>query len=222
MRIGVHGASGRMGRLVLETLRREPDIEVVWACGQAGPDSWEADVIIDFSTPAGFERLLQQARGPVVSGTTGVQVPENPTIPLLHAPNFSLGVAVLARLVAEANRLLPHFDAEIIEIHHSAKRDAPSGTALRLAAALGQGRPLRNGRTGPREPREVGMHAVRGGTVVGEHTVLLAGTGERLELRHSADSRDVFVQGAVTAARWLPGRPAGRYRIEDVLDPSVA
>lgn len=221
IRVGVHGATGRMGKAVVEAVQQAPDMELVWAYGQKVVDSWAADVVIDFSTPAGLERLLAEAECPVVSGTTGVTVPDAPRIPLLHAPNFSLGVALLARLVEEAARALADFDAEVVEYHHIGKKDAPSGTALRLAEAIRRGRgaqlPLAHGRTGPRQPGEIGMHALRMGDVVGDHTVFLAGPGERLELRHVASSRSVFVQGAMHAARWMVGRPAGRYTVEQVL-----
>ncbi|HNC97977.1 MAG TPA: 4-hydroxy-tetrahydrodipicolinate reductase [Myxococcota bacterium] len=221
IRVGVHGATGRMGKAVVEAVQQAPDMELAWAYGREVLGSWEADVVIDFSTPAGLERVLAQARGPVVSGTTGGTVPELPTVPLLHAANFSLGVALLSRLVEEASQALADFDAEVVEYHHIGKKDAPSGTALRLAEAIRRGRgaqlPLVHGRTGPRTPGEIGMHALRMGDVVGDHTVFLAGPGERLELRHVASSRAVFVQGAIQAARWMVGRPAGRYRIEQVL-----
>lgn len=221
IRVGVHGATGRMGRSVVEAVQQAPDMELAWAYGQKVGDSWAADVVIDFSTPAGLERLLAQAQCPVVSGTTGVTVPDAPRVPLLHAANFSLGVALLARLVEEAARALADFDAEVVEYHHIGKKDAPSGTALRLAEAIQRGRgaqlPLAHGRTGPRQPGEIGMHALRMGDVVGDHTVFLAGPGERLELRHVASSRSVFVQGAMHAARWMVGRPAGRYTVEQVL-----
>ena len=229
LRIGVHGATGRMGTLVRAGVEAAPDLALVWACGRGGlaglGAAERADVIIDFSTPDGLQLLLEVASEegiPVVSGTTGGEIPMVTEIAFLHAANFSIGVAVLARLVAEAARVLPGFDAEIIEIHHSAKRDAPSGTALRLAAALQGGRDgagdFVNGRGGLRAPGSIGVHAVRAGDVIGEHTVLLAGAGERLELRHIASQRSVFASGAIAAARWLRGRPPGRYSIEDVIE----
>ena len=226
----MHGATGRMGALVRAGIEAAPDLAIAWACGRGGlaglgaAEHGAAEVIIDFSTPDGLRSLLAAAAEQgvaVVSGTTGGEIPETAAIPFLHAANFSIGVAVLARLVAEAARVLPGFDAEIVEIHHSAKRDAPSGTALRLAAALQGGRDgageLVNGRSGLRAPGSIGLHAVRAGDVIGEHTVLLAGAGERLELRHIASQRSVFAGGAITAARWLRGRPPGRYTIEDMI-----
>lgn len=221
MRIGVHGASGRMGRLVCEQVTAAGDLELAWAVGRAevSEPGWldrraEADVIVDFSTPEAFTRLLAVARGPVVSGTTGMKPPATSPVPLLHAANFSVGVAVLARLVRDARAALPDYDVELVELHHNQKRDAPSGTALRLLDGLG---PLRNGHDGLRVPGEIGVHAVRGGDIVGEHTVYLCGPGERLQLGHIATHRGLFASGALRAARWLVGRPAGLYGIEDVI-----
>lgn len=213
--VGVHGASGRMGRMVLEAIAASPDLSLAWACGAAPPPSWACDVVVDFSTPEGLHRVLAHARSPVVSGTTGLTPPASPPVALLYAANFSLGVAVLARLVREARATLPDWDLEVVELHHNAKRDAPSGTALRLVEGLG---PQQNGRSGPREPGEVGMHALRGGDIVGEHHVYLCGPGERIQLAHVAHNRGLFAAGALRAARWLVGRPAGRYTLDDVME----
>ncbi len=210
-----------MGRMVCAEVEAR-GLEVAWACGRTLPDSLDADVIVDFSTPEGLATLLARAGCPVVTGTTGaVVLPASPRVALLHAANFSLGVAVLARLVRDAAARLPGWDVEIVELHHHGKQDAPSGTALRLADAVDAGvagaRPRTSGRSGPRAPGEVGLHAVRGGDIVGEHTVYLCGPGERLQLGHVAMHRGLFAAGAVTAAQWLAGRPAGRYTLEDVL-----
>ncbi len=210
LRVGVHGATGRMGRMVLAELADVPDVRLAWACGRELPALLDADVIIDFSTPAAFAGLLERAPCPVVSGTTGMEPPAAPPVALLHAANFSLGVAVLARLVREARAALPGWDLELVELHHNQKRDAPSGTALRLVDGLG---PQVHGRAGPRHAGEVGVHAVRGGDIVGEHHVYLCGPGERLQLAHVATHRGLFAAGAVRAARWL----AGRYSLDDVL-----
>jgi 4-hydroxy-tetrahydrodipicolinate reductase len=141
---------------------------------------------------------------------------------------MSLGVHVLARLVAEASAALGDWDVEIVETHHRAKIDAPSGTALRLAEAVEHGRARarrvhgRQGQAGPRASDEVGIHAVRGGDVIGDHVVHFLDGGERLELTHRATSRDVFAHGALRVARWLVGRPAGLYAMRDVLvEPSA-
>jgi 4-hydroxy-tetrahydrodipicolinate reductase len=215
IRVGMHGATGRMGRLVVAEIEKHADLDLAWACGRELPASLDADVIIDFSAPEALRRLMDRAACPVVSGTTGEISPQRwPGKALLHAANFSVGVAVLAKLVREARAALPSFDVEVVEIHHRGKRDAPSGTALRLAGDLG---PPRHGRTAARATGEIGFHAVRGGDVVGEHRVFLLGDGERIELAHVATSRELFAAGAVRCARWMVGRPAGLYTIEDAI-----
>jgi 4-hydroxy-tetrahydrodipicolinate reductase len=195
----------------------------------------DLDVIVDFSSPAGFEfaaALVQATGKPFVSGTTGLTDTHHALLErlsqkhaVLHANNMSLGVAVLARLTAQAARSLPSsFDAEIVEIHHRAKRDAPSGTARTLLSAVrdGRGEQLRavhgrDGLIGERSNDEVGVFGVRGGDVVGEHTVFFLGDGERLELTHRATDRTIFGRGALAAARWLAGRDAGLYSLFDVV-----
>jgi len=197
-----------------------------------------ADAVIDFSVPAASLAALRAAaeRGTAyVCGTTGFAPAERAEIatlakrlPLVLAPNFSVAVNVLTHLVGEAARLLgPGFDAEIVELHHAAKRDAPSGTALRLAAAVASARGqdleaalvvTREGETGVRPPGAIGVQSLRGGDNPGEHTVLLVGRGERLELVHRAATRDHFAAGALHAVRWAHGRPPGLYGMEDVLD----
>lgn len=193
-----------------------------------------ADVVVDFSRAEAVPRLLQlamRARVAVVSGTTrldatGERLLDEAAreIPVLWSPNTSLGVHVLALLAAQAARLLgPDFDVEIVEAHHRAKVDAPSGTAVRLVEAVRSAREGlrevngRDGNVGPRRPDEIGVHAVRGGDVIGEHTVHLLGPGERLELTHRATSRELFARGALRAARALRGRPPGRYTMADVI-----
>lgn len=197
----------------------------------------QADVLVDFSAPAATtERAAECAkRGmAVLVGTTGLsddqrgrieQLAEN--VPVLIASNMSLGVNLLFRLAAEAAAALPDgYDIEIVEAHHHRKRDAPSGTALTLAEriceALGREpnevlRYGRQGAVGARPETEIGIHAIRGGDIVGEHTVLLAGEGERLEITHRATNRDIFARGAIRAAGLLASREAGLYRMRDVL-----
>jgi 4-hydroxy-tetrahydrodipicolinate reductase len=179
-------------------------------------------------------RIAAEAGKAYVTGTTGFSEEQRAELlllarrtPLVHAPNFSVAVAVLGWLVREAvSRLGPGYDAEIVELHHAAKRDAPSGTALRLAEAVAEGRGERPGdrlvleragEIGARPPGAIGVQALRGGDNPGEHTVMLLGRGERLELAHRAQTRDHFAEGAVRAARWLAGRPPGWYRFEQVL-----
>jgi 4-hydroxy-tetrahydrodipicolinate reductase len=167
----------------------------------------------------------------VVCGTTGLSESDRAllddaakTVPVLWAPNMSLGVQVLAELVEQAvRRLGPGFDAEIVEIHHRRKIDSPSGTAKRLADAVRAARPNavaihgRDGDVGKRTDDEIAVLGVRGGDVIGDHTVFLLGNGERLELTHRASNRDLFAQGAIRAARFLRGKKNGRYSISDAL-----
>lgn len=203
---------------------------------KANAPATRPDVVVDFSHASAFNPVLdwcRRERVALVSGTTGLDAAQQQAlagaaadIPVLWAANFSLGVAVLSQLVADAARLLPGWDAEIIEAHHAGKRDAPSGTALALAGQVVQARGQvlpeqavfdRHGTDQPRQPGEVGFAVVRGGDIVGEHTLVLAGAGERLELGHRAGDRSIFARGALQAARWLAGRPPGRYQLQDLL-----
>jgi 4-hydroxy-tetrahydrodipicolinate reductase len=194
-----------------------------------------ADVVIDFSTARALSSIVRaatRARIPLVSGTTGLGPAEQSllddaakTIPLLWAPNMSLGVEILAALArTAAARLGGGFDIEIVETHHSAKVDAPSGTALRLAAAVREGRPelvmhhAREGNVGPRKGDELAVVALRGGDIIGDHTIHLLGPGERIELTHRATNRDLFAHGALRAARWIIGRAKGRYALSALFE----
>ena len=196
-------------------------------------------VLVDFTSPEGFDEALAlcRARGiALVSGTTGLSPAQHAAlaaaareIAVLHAANFSLGICLLTRLLREAAAALPHWDVEILEAHHARKQDAPSGTALALgeAAAAARGQRLdelrsapRTGLTGPRAPGSIGFAVLRGGDVVGEHSAWLLAPGERIELTHRAGRRAIFAHGALVAARWLAGRPAGHYPLEQVLAPS--
>jgi 4-hydroxy-tetrahydrodipicolinate reductase len=190
-----------------------------------------AQVVVDFSLPGALNalaRLAARQKVAVVSGTTGVSDlgpldEAAASIPVLWAPNMSLGIQVLSELAAEAARRLgPGFDIEITEVHHKKKVDSPSGTAVRLGEAVREVRPLRTvsgrqGIVGARPSDELGIFALRGGDVIGDHTVYLFGPGERLELTHRATSRDLFALGALRAARWIAGKPARRYTLADVL-----
>jgi 4-hydroxy-tetrahydrodipicolinate reductase len=195
------------------------------------------DVVIDFSVPAatvGTLRAASEAGVAYVTGTTGFTAAQRGEIeqlaervPVVMAPNFSVAVNVLTWLVHEAaGRLGPGYDAELFELHHAAKRDAPSGTALRLAEAIAaaRGQKLddhlvleRAGETGARPENAIGIQTLRGGDCPGEHTVLFIGRGERLELSHRAATRDHFARGAVRAAAWIIGRPPSLYPMEQVL-----
>jgi len=189
-----------------------------------------ADVVIDFSLPAALAeltRLAARQKVALVSGTTGLKdvAPLDEAaakIPVLWSANMSLGIQVLSELAAEAARRLREFDIEITEVHHKKKVDAPSGTAVRIGEAIREVRPLRpvtgrDGIVGARSSDELGIFALRGGDVIGDHTVYLFGPGERLELTHRATSRDLFALGALRAARWIVGKPARRYTLADVL-----
>jgi len=195
------------------------------------------DLAIDFSTAAAvprFARAAASARIPSVICTTGLSAEAHAGLdslagvaPVVVAANTSVGVTVLLHLAARAATLLgDDYDAEIVELHHRHKVDAPSGTALRLAEAVAGARGLdldaaarhgRSGAAGPRGKGELGIHAVRAGDIIGEHTLVLAGAGERIELTHRAHARDLFARGALRAARWVGGQPAGRYEMSDVL-----
>jgi len=212
------------------------------ACGQAlgvplsGELSGRPEVVVDFSAPAGAmacARACAERGVPLAIGTTGLSDQDRAEIadsiaariPVLLAANMSVGVNLLMRLVRTAASALPGYDVEIVEAHHRRKKDAPSGTARELARVLletlgrGEGDLTygRRGLTGPRGGREIGVHAVRGGDIVGDHTVIFAGEGERLELTHRATSRDVFAQGALRAARFLVAQEPGLYSMQDVL-----
>lgn len=195
-----------------------------------------SDVAVDFSSAAALPSTLEvcrRARRALLIGTTGYTAELEATlvaasreIPLLVAPNTSIGAAALLELVKAAARALPQqFDIEVIEAHHRMKRDAPSGTALALGRAAGEarGRPIGTEGAvtrgaGLRREGEIGFASVRAGDLVGEHTVLFAGEGERLSLTHQATDRAVFARGALRAAAWLALRPAGRYSMSNVID----
>jgi 4-hydroxy-tetrahydrodipicolinate reductase len=255
-RVLVVGACGRMGESVRAALAGEPSLRLAAALESPGHPRLGAelapgvrlesdakaaltgcDVAIDFSQPAACLAVLRaaaEAGVAFVTGTTGLSEDERAElehaarrIAVLHAPNFSVSVNLLVWLVAEAARRLgPGYDAEILELHHAAKRDAPSGTALRLAETIARARGHaleghlvleRAGETGPRPPGAIGVQALRAGDSAGDHLVLFAGEGERLELAHRSQTRVHFARGAVRAAAWLAGRPAGLYRIEQML-----
>jgi len=196
-----------------------------------------ADVVIDFSVAAAFDGMLRgamKAGVAVVSGTTMLSEDSQAliaraaeSIAVLWAPNMSLGVQVLARLVEQAVKALPGYDVEFCETHHGRKIDAPSGTAAMLVERAMAARedltdPVhgRQGHTGQRRPAELGVHALRGGSVIGDHTLHLLGQFDRLEITHRAVSRDLFAEGALRAARFLAHRSPGRYALADLLDAS--
>lgn len=262
LHICIAGASGRMGRILIEILRTDPDCRLTaaldmpsspaigqdagaylgWASGVMISSDVQAaladsDVLIDFTRPAGtlaHLAICAQTQCSAVIGTTGFSEAEKQDlmswgqhVPIVFAPNFSVGVNLALDLIAKAAKVLEHgYDIEIIEAHHRHKIDAPSGTALRMGevAAAALGRQLsdcavygREGVTGERDPSTIGFATVRGGDVVGDHTVLFAGEGERLEITHKASSRSTFARGAIRAAQFLKGRKPGFYDMRDVL-----
>lgn len=238
-RIGIIGSEGRMGQALARA------IEAAGHENAGGVDKGadvasladRSDALVDFSAPAALEGNLHAAVGagiPILIGTTGLEERHHAAIdsaalaiPVLQTGNTSLGVTLLAHLVREAAaRLSDEWDIEIVEMHHRMKVDAPSGTALLLGEAAAAGREIdlsahsergRNGHTGARAPGAIGFAALRGGTVAGEHSVILAGEHERLTLSHSAEDRMIFAHGAVRGAAWLIGRPVGRYTMPQVL-----
>jgi 4-hydroxy-tetrahydrodipicolinate reductase len=239
VRVLLVGAKGRMGQAIAAAA--EAADTVIVAGLDLGDDVTKeiggCDVVVDFSHPSATEAnrsACLSAAKPWVIGTTGHSNDEralieetSKSLPVILSPNFSVGVNALFWLTREAARLLGEdFDLEIMETHHRLKKDAPSGTAKKLAEILCETRKLdyaknvRHGREGPigeRPANEIGVHSIRGGDVVGDHTVTFSGRGERLELTHKASSRDTFAAGALRAARWIVGKPAGLYSMEDVL-----
>src|SRR3954465_15036067 len=229
-RIFLFGAGGRMGRSIASLAAARDDVEIVIEA---------PDVHVDFSAPEALDAHLAAAVAagkPILIGTTGLREEHHRAIDqaaakvaVLQAANTSFGIAVLRALVEQAARLLgPDWDAEIVEMHHRHKLDTPSGTALLLGASVNGGRdaagPTERNRfdrmqEGPHEREEGGVYyaSLRGGTVAGDHQVIFAGEGERIELGHRADSRTIFAKGAVRAALWLKDKPPGRYTMADVL-----
>jgi len=237
----VTGKSGRMGQAVLQAASEEPAV-LVASTHDAGENLAaaiaQANTVIDFTMHKFTAELLEAAKKNgthLVIGTTGHTDDERAaireaakTLPIVYAPNFSVGVNTLFWLTRKAAQILTQdrFDIEVTEMHHRHKIDAPSGTARRLLEILNE-ETLTNyetdiahgrfGNVGPRPPREIGMHTLRGGDVVGDHTVMFAADGERVELTHKASSRLTFAAGAVRAAVWLYDKPAGLYDMQDVL-----
>lgn len=240
LRLLINGAKGRMGQALVSCSNFEPGLSVA-AQIDAGDDFAAAvggcDAVIDFTHAAVSAAVAQEcgrAGKVLVMGTTGqddharaVIRDAARTIPIVFAPNFSVGVNTLFWLTRKAAEILgPDFDLEVVEMHHRLKKDAPSGTARRLAEILVEVRGLqydrdvrhgRDGMVGERTKTEIGMHAVRGGDAVGEHTVIFANVGEAVELVHRASSRDTFAVGALRAAKWAARQPPGLYDMQDVL-----
>jgi 4-hydroxy-tetrahydrodipicolinate reductase len=239
LKILLNGARGKMG---LAVAAMAPSMGVtIGAQTDQGDDVATAlasvDAVVDFSSHEATRALLELAVScgkPVVLGTTG-HTPEEKDkllklaarVPCVWAGNFSIGVNLLFALTRRASRTLGEdYDAEIVELHHRMKKDAPSGTALRLLDIILEERKLdrnavrhgREGITGERTSSEVGIHSIRGGDVIGDHTVIMAGKGERLELTHRATDRSIYARGALRAAQWVVSRKPGVYDMQDVLE----
>jgi 4-hydroxy-tetrahydrodipicolinate reductase len=262
VKLAIAGASGRMGRMLIEAALRDPGVELVAALDRPGSPAigrsagelvgmdcpvavasdvaaalQRADCLIDFTRPeATLDHLAQckAAQKTIVIGTTGMdddgresirQAAEH--IPIVYAPNMAVGVNLVFKLLDMAARVLAQgYDIEIVEAHHRHKVDAPSGTALRmgevLAAALGRELKAcavygREGVTGERDSSTIGFATVRGGDIVGDHTVMFCGTGERVEISHKAGSRMPYALGSMRAAKYLAGRRSGLFDMQDVL-----
>lgn len=240
LKLLVNGAKGRMGCAIIACAREDADVTVSAEIDEDGDfDSAlpGCDAVIDFThhtVTADVAASCAEAGKILVIGTTGHTNSEVAAIQkaaekiaVVFAPNFSVGVNTLFWLTRKAAEILgPEFDLEVVEMHHRLKKDAPSGTAKRLAEILAETRGLsyeddvrhgREGIVGERTRAEIGMHAVRGGDVVGDHTVIFAAQGERVELSHKASSRETFARGAIRAAKWAREKPAGLYDMEAVL-----
>lgn len=238
-RFGIIGSAGRMGQALTQAIA---DAGHMLSGGvdqgdTPGPLATNSDVLVDFSAPDALKANLDAARVagiPIVVGTTGLDEAHHTmideaarAIPILQTGNTSLGVTLMAHLVHEAaSRLGDDWDIEIVEMHHRQKVDAPSGTALLLGEAAARARGInlasnsergRDGHTGARQMGAIGFSSLRGGTVAGDHSVVLAGDEERITLTHNAESRMIFARGAVKAGEWLIGKEPGRYTMEQVL-----
>lgn len=246
LRVIISGYSGSMGKVLTKCANEDSELEIV--CGASKDDldvpfktyhkmsdvEELADVIIDFSHHSTIEDTLSYAiktKTPIVIATTGFNDEEltkikkaSNIIPIFHSSNMSLGVNVLVKLVKEAAKSLNGFDIEIIEKHHNKKLDAPSGTAVMIANGVKEVLPDseyiygRHGRSDKRSSNEIGIHAIRGGTIVGEHTTIFAGHDEVVEIKHSAQSKDIFAKGAIAAAKFLVKQEAGYYNMNNMLN----
>lgn len=240
LKIGIYGSSGRMGKMIQECLKEYENVKVAALFDKNSSNLEDffksSDVVIDFSMPEGTKALLEFAKKnpkPLCIGTTGLSKDElnlmkeiSKNMPILYATNMSLGVAVLNKLAFLASKALSEFDAEILEMHHRHKKDAPSGTALTLAENVAIARNLdldkvrvsgRDGIIGQRSKDEIAVMSLRGGDIVGRHTAGFYGNGEFIELNHTATSRATFANGAIKAAIWLSSQKNALYDINDCL-----
>lgn len=240
LKIGIYGSNGRMGKMIQECLKEYENVKIAALFDKNSSNLEDffksSDVVIDFSMPEGTKALLEFAKKnpkPLCIGTTGLSKDElnlmkeiSKNMPILYATNMSLGVAVLNKLAFLASKALSEFDAEILEMHHRYKKDAPSGTALTLAKNVAIARNLdldkvrvsgRDGIIGQRSKDEIAVMSLRGGDIVGRHTAGFYGNGEFIELNHTATSRATFANGAIKAAIWLSSQKNGLYDINDCL-----
>ncbi len=234
IKIGIAGACGKMGRRIFELAGLDKDLEVAFVLEKKGtpligkemgklkvssnPDGlFLIDVLIDFTLPEGTDEHLDYVaryKKALVLGTTGLtdaqrsKVEEvSKIVPVVFSPNMSIGVNVLFTILPDiAKRLGPDYSVEIVEAHHKAKKDSPSGTAKKLAEVITQA-----------TKKDIPMHSIRLGDIVGDHTVVFCGNSERIEIKHQAHSRDLFAVGALKAAKWVSAKPAGLYSMQDVL-----
>ncbi|MCM8781106.1 MAG: 4-hydroxy-tetrahydrodipicolinate reductase [Candidatus Omnitrophica bacterium] len=234
LKLGIAGVCGRMGRRIYELASQDKDFEITFALEKKGipeigkelgrvkissnPDGiFLVDVFVDFTTPEATEANLDYVakyKKAAVIGTTGLsdnqlkKVEEvSRVVPIVFSPNMSVGVNVMFKFLPQiAQGLGPDYSIEIVEAHHRAKRDAPSGTAKRFAQILAQA-----------VNKDIPIHAIRLGDIVGDHTIIFCGNSERIEIKHQAHSRDLFVLGALKAAKWVFGKPVGLYSMQDVL-----
>ena len=233
LRIALIGAAGRMGQAISKVAPSE-NVEVMVRINAGDPVAFEdANVVIDFSNASAGDPICaaaKKSRTPLVMGTTGHSADQRKSIetaarvvPVVFASNFSVGINLLFALTEKAAEVLgSEVDLEIVEAHHRMKKDAPSGTAKTLAEIMqckksAKVRHGREGLVGERDRSEIGIHSIRGGDIVGDHTVIFAGEGERLELMHRAASREIFARGALRAAKWVVGKAPGLYSMRDVL-----
>lgn len=246
IRVIINGYSGKMGMVLTKCVNEDEDLQLVCGISKDKLDvpfktytkmsdiEEQGDVIIDFSHHSAIEDVLNYAtttKTPLVIATTGFNEEElnkigesSKIIPIFHSSNMSLGVNALVKLVKEAVKMLNGFDIEIIEKHHNLKLDSPSGTAVMIANGVKDVLPNtrfiygRHGRSDKRTNNEVGIHAVRGGTIVGEHTTIFAGHDEIVELKHTAQSKDIFAKGSIAAAKYLVNKEPGYYNMDNMLD----
>lgn len=247
LKVIINGCLGKMGSVLTRCVQEDKDLELVCGVSQPPLNESDfkvyekmieikeyADVIIDFSHHSALDDVLAYAlntKTPLVIATTGYNDDElnkiyeaSKIIPIFHSYNMSLGVNVLLKLVKEAAKVLNNFDIEVIEKHHNKKVDAPSGTAVMISNAIKEVLPDaknnygRYGREAKRKENEIGIHAIRGGTIVGEHDVLFAGHDEIVELKHTAQSKDIFAKGAIAAAKYLANQEAGYYNMDNMLN----